>query len=251
MPGIEIWEDNRSVCSEDDLLLQLFGKPLTRQIRVLYIVGAHKFQERDLFNRMFPFLEHILLFEPQPELKMILEQIAHTDSRIQVFPLAMSDTNGSADFYITNNEAASSSLLPLGKHRNIFPQVHVTETIRVQTRKLESVINEHQLVWPEMLFLDVQGAEYRILSSLSPALLSSILVIYTEASKEDVYVGAKTLDDLKMLLSSDFVCLGFAPLTSHTPTHGNALFVNKKNIRQLSVGRIERMKRKLSKYLKP
>ena len=59
---------------------------------------------------------------------------------------------------------------------------------------------------------------------------SKIYLIYTEASKEEVYVGAQPLDKIETLLASDYIFLGFAPLTNWTPTHGNALFINRRFI---------------------
>jgi tetratricopeptide (TPR) repeat protein len=81
-----------------------------------------------------------------------------------------------------------------------------------------------------MLFLDVQGAEYQILSSVSAGLLQQIRLIYTEASQEEVYQGGRNLDEIRSILAEDFTFLGFAPLTNACPTHGNALFVNRRDL---------------------
>ncbi len=89
------------------------------------------------------------------------------------------------------------------------------------------MISEYRLPLPDMLFLDVQGAESKVISSLSADLRSHLKLIYTEASREEVYVGSKPLEHIQSLLASDFIFLGFAPLTNETPTHGNALFANR------------------------
>jgi hypothetical protein len=85
----------------------------------------------------------------------------------------------------------------------------------------------HDLTPPDMLIIAAQGAEHQILSSLTPEVLKGLQVIYTQASAEEVYAGGKCLDDLKALLTPEFVFVDFAPLLPHTATHGNALFVNR------------------------
>jgi len=222
----ELWWSGREVFSEDDLLLELNGQPICRQIKVLYVVGAHLFQERTLLLKLFANIQKIYLFEPIPELFSGLKAKFQHDPMIEVFPFAVSDTNGHSEFYLTNNRA-SSSLLPLGKHKELFPHVSVEAAITVQTRTLESVMSQYDLPQPDMLFLDVQGAESRILSCLSASLRSHVKLIYTETSKEEIYVGSVPLEQIRSLLAPDFTFLGFAPLTNKTLTHGNALFANR------------------------
>ncbi len=222
--GLTLWRPGRRVISQDDLLRELEDRPITQEIKVIYIVGAHRFQERELLLRLFPKLEQVHLFEPLPKLFKTLEKETRGDPRIKVFPYAISDADGVAEFYVASGDSASSSLLRMGRHREIFPKVREVKTIAVQTRRLATVMAEHRLAPPDFLFLDVQGAEYRILSTLSPAARTAIKLIYTEASTEEVYTCAKNLDDLKHLLTPEYVFLGFAPLENGTPSHGNALF---------------------------
>lgn len=221
---LELWSKGQSVQTENDLILQLQGRPITREVETIYIIGAYQFEERDLVFNLFPNAKKIYLFEPILELFWALTLQTLGDPRVEVFPYALSDINGQAQFHVTNN-MASSSLLPLGKHLEIFPQVKAQSTITVPCLTVESVIEKHRLSPPDMLFIDVQGAEYKVLSTLSQSLRSRVRLIYTEASKEELYIGAKVLSDIQTLLSPDYLFLGFAPLVNETPTHGNALFV--------------------------
>jgi FkbM family methyltransferase len=216
--------------SEDDLLRRLASRRISQRLETLYFVGAHRYQERALINQIFPRLKRIYLFEPLPHLFSTLQETTASDPRIRVFPLALSNCDGTARFHVTTNDAASSSLLPLGTHRDIFPNVGVAGMIEVRTRTLESVAAEFKLPLPDLLILDVQGAEHQILSSLSEKALRSLRLIFTEASTEQVYVGARTLSDISSALAPRFAFLGFAPLTNHTPMHGNALFVRTKDL---------------------
>ncbi len=213
--------------SQHELLTSLANTPIARKIRVLCVGGAHRYQERHLFDHLLPNLEHIYLFEPIPELARQLKQIEMSDTRVRVFPFALSDHNGEQDFFITNNDGESSSLLRLGKHREIFPHVKEVQATRVQCRTLDHVIQNTGMLMPDLLLLDVQGAEHQILSSLSSDLKRHIQVLYVEASLEEVYQGARCLDDLVALLANDYELVSFAPLSKESPTHGNALFTNR------------------------
>ncbi|BCA54777.1 hypothetical protein W02_19170 [Nitrospira sp. KM1] len=214
--------------TQHDSFMSLYQTETAKQIRSLYVIGAHRFQERDLFDRLFPNLERIYLFEPIPQLAEYLRRFEKVDSRVKVFCCALSNENATRDFFLTNNDGESSSLLHLGKHKQIFPHVHEIRSIPVSCRTLESIIQEHGLSQPDMLLLDVQGAEFQILSSLSPDLKARVLALYVEASLEEVYAGAKCLDDLKEVLQADHDLVSFAPLGPDSPTHGNALFVNRR-----------------------
>lgn len=211
---------------EDALLLELRGRPLSKLVKTLYQVGAHHFQEKALLFEIFPNLTRVVLFEPLPALYSQLCEQEKNDPRIVVLPYAVSDQDGETQFHVASNDGASSSLLPFGKHQNHFPKVRTEEVITVQTRTLATTLTTHQLPAPDFLLLDVQGAEYQILSSLNAPLRRQLRMIYTEASTEEIYLGSKTLDRVKELLAEDFAFAGYCPLKAEVPCHGNALFIH-------------------------
>lgn len=222
-------KDNQimAVPSQHELLMTLHHTDVAQQIHTLYVVGAHRFQEQALYDQLFPNLKRIYLFEPIPELAEYLRRFEQRDARVKVFPYALSNDNGMRDFFLTNNDGESSSLLRLGKHKQIFPHVHETRTLKVPCRILDDLIQEEGLEEPDMLLLDVQGAEFHILSSLSSKLKRRLRALYVEASLEEVYAGARCLSDLQVVLQADHDLISFAPLGQDSPTHGNALFLNR------------------------
>jgi FkbM family methyltransferase len=224
---IDLAKSNPDQRSEDELLIALRGRPISRLIKTLYQVGAHRFQEKNLLFEVFPNLQRVVLFEPLPDLFELLRDQEKNDARVTVLPYAISDRDGETIFHVASNDGASSSLLPFARHHERFPGVQTTRQIPVQTRTLASAISQHSLPQPDCLLLDVQGAEYQIASSLGADLRQQLRLIYTEASTEEIYAGARTLGEMKSLLANDFSFAGFSPLTSDVPTHGNALFVNK------------------------
>ncbi len=222
---------------ETDLIQDLADKPIAERVRVLFVVGAHRYQERQLLERVFPRLEQVVLFEPHPQLFELLARQMAGDPTTTVLPYAIADFCGAAPFHVTDNDAASSSLLKMKRHRELFPHVHEVATIAVQVRTLGAAVAEHRLPRPDALCLDVQGAEYQVLSAIDSEILSSVSLIYTEASTEEVYAGARTLKDISDLLSEEFQLIGFAPLCQEVPGHGNALLVRRGRVRDAVVAR--------------
>jgi FkbM family methyltransferase len=213
-----------------ELLRLLRGRRLSTRLRVLCVIGAHRLDELPLINRVFPALRRIYVFEPLAGPLVVLQQLARVDSRIRVFPVAVSDRDGTAQFHVTSNDGESSSLLGFGSHSKLFPEVEVQRTIEVPTRRLDSVIAEHALEPPDMLLIDVQGAEYQVLKSLPRSLLATVRLIYSEVSTERVYESAGLLADVEALLASRFANLGYAPLRADVPVHGNAVFVARDDV---------------------
>ena len=216
--------DPRDPLHDTELLRHLRGRRLSADLNVLCVIGAHRLDELPLIDRVFPHLRHIYLFEPLPEPAKALRALATRDPRIKVFEAAISDCDGTAPFHVTSNDGESSSLLSFGTHGALFPDVHVQRTIEIPTRTLDSVLAEYGLEPPDLLIVDVQGAEFTVLSAMGPALLSRARLLYTEVSTEPVYQSAGLLPDVERLLSPHMVMLGFAPLRPTVPMHGNAVF---------------------------
>jgi FkbM family methyltransferase len=210
---------------DQELLKRLRGSALARGLRTLAIVGAHRYDEARQIDKLFPGLERIYLFEPLEAPLATLRERAARDPRIRVFPVAVSDVDGTARFNVASNDGESSSLLSFGSHQTLFPHVGVQQVVEVRTRRLEALLAEEQLPPPDVLIVDVQGAEYQVLASLGSTLRQQVRVIYTETSTEPVYAGSRLLPELEALLAPRFHKLGFAPLRPGVTVHGNALFV--------------------------
>jgi FkbM family methyltransferase len=229
-----------------DLLRQMRGSRLARSLRTLCLIGAHRFDEAGLVDKLFPSLERLYMFEPLEGPLAVLRERASADARITVFPVAVSEQDGVARFNVTDNDGESSSLLDLGRHRELFPHVGVARTIEVPTRRLDSALAEKGLPGPDLLMVDVQGAELQVLRSLSPSLMAGLRMIYTEVSHEPLYEGAGLMSDVERLLSPRFANLGYAPISLQVPVHGNALFVAHEDVdAAVDIDGRERLRRRL------
>ena len=74
---------------------------------------------------------------------------------------------------------------------------HFERTIDVSTRRLSTALSEQKAAFPDVLIVDVQGAEYRVLSSLGDQVLAGLRLIFAEVSTEAVYQGARPLGEVQ------------------------------------------------------
>lgn len=157
--------------------------------------------------------KEVLSFEPLPDAWDALGNRACSHPNWKVAPrMALSDTNGEADFYEAGN-SVSSSLLPMAEtHRAASPQSQPLGTIKVQTRRLDDVLPTLTENSPFYLKIDVQGAERLVLDGASQSLLSSIVGVQLEMSVATLYdnqASAAQLDEF--MTSLGFECWDVLP----------------------------------------
>jgi FkbM family methyltransferase len=97
-------------------------------------------------------------------------------NRLKQYPLQLfineliTDQDGKEyTFYISNNEGASSSILELEEHKEVWPEVNYSNSIKLKSKKLDTVISEHNINardYPSLV-MDAQGSELMILKGAS------------------------------------------------------------------------------------
>ncbi|MCG8526775.1 MAG: FkbM family methyltransferase [Opitutales bacterium] len=209
-----------------DPLLALCGWKLMDSIKKIWVVGSHVFSEKPMFDRLFPEIQTLNLFEPHPETYAACKVLHKSDSRVRIFPYALSSENGKRSFHKSSNEGLSSSLLNMKEHLKYSPEATFVDHVDVETRTWNGVRFSEKLEVPDFLLLDVQGSEFDILNSISKEDLLAIKIIYCEASTVEIYEGAKPLNELKSLLDETHQFIGFWPTEGFEGKHGNALFLN-------------------------
>ena len=222
------FNEDDPVASPDDLLEKMLQDNIFYDVKKLVFAGVHKFQEKNLIERLFPNLKKALLLEPIPEIAAELQRNLYYDQKYRVIEAALSDKTGTSSFNLTDNEAMSSSLLELGRHKTLFPYVHDAGKIQIKTVTLDKLLQNNGIEKSDALILDIQGAEYMVLASIQPEIAAQFDFIYSEVSLSEIYKNAGTLDDIKSLLADDFVFAAYAPNTNDVKEHGNALFINKR-----------------------
>lgn len=222
----------------EEILLEMvvysYGKNLDYTSSI-WVIGAHRFEEHGLLKYLFPHLKEIILIEANPEMANFLrENISDFEFdykgrniKITVIECAISNFNGYAPLYITNNDGASSSLLPMKDHTELYKDIKVCQKRVVRVGMLESFCDFNLVKPPDALFIDAEGSEFAILSSCSEKFLKEVQLIYTETSLSEMYEGSKTFLDLCKVLEETHSPVLYSPLDPEIPQHGNAVFLRK------------------------
>lgn len=147
--------------------------------------GANKGQFSLAFRALRPGA-HIIAFEPLPEAADTFEQVLPLDSRTHLRRVALSNSEGSATFYVADRTDSSSLLRPGTGQERAFG-VRGETTIEVPVRRLDACIDFAVLPRPILLKVDVQGGELGVFQGCDS--LGDVDYIYVELSFAELYEG--------------------------------------------------------------
>ncbi len=186
-------------------------------------VGAHEGQENHYYQQMG--VKNILFIEANPVVCQRLQAKIASYPNVKAVNYAISDQNGTINLHVTSNEQ-SSSILPLKQHQKIYPQIKETHQIQVESRKLDTLLQELKLNSSDynILNIDIQGAELLALKGATHW-LKYVDAINTEVNYEELYEGCVLIDELDEFLDQ----YGFHRVATKTPhpSWGDAFYVKK------------------------
>jgi FkbM family methyltransferase len=163
-------------------------------------VGANLGQEREIYA------EHdlaVLWVEPIPSVFARLQLNVAGLPRQHCVNALVSDEDGREfTFHVASNDGASSSILDLAEHRDIWPEVHYIDDMRLTSTTLPTLLSVERLQAEQydMLTLDTQGSELTILKGAAP-LLGYFRYIRTEVADFESYVGCAKRHELTAFLA--------------------------------------------------
>ncbi len=192
-------------------LLKFFSKddPIT-----IFDIGACEAEDSIRYSKLFPSAK-IFSFEPvASNFKKATENIrAYDVQQVELFKLALCDTNGMADFYLSSGHPESlentdewnygnksSSLLQPGKVKDVFNWLQFKEVTKVETKTLDTFCNEHSVTRIDYLHMDVQGAELLVLKG-AEKMLRQISSIWLEVEKIELYKDQPLEDEVNAFLT--------------------------------------------------
>lgn len=124
---------------------------------------------------------------------------------------------------IASNRGNSSSLLPLGNHARLHPDVTYVGSESMTTRILDEIV---QTEAPDaafnLLVVDVQGAELKVLHG-AMSVLSRLDAVYIEVSETPLYEGGCTIDDITGFLRGFGFAMKWMSITRYG--WGNAMYM--------------------------
>lgn len=129
---------------------------------------------------------NVCMFEPQPNKKPLLEALTHSLPGVTLRTALLSDVPGQqVDFHLA--ETGSSALSLMAK-----PDA---PTIRLGTQTLSSAVAGTSFAKPQMIKVDVQGAELKVLSG-GEDVLAAAQVVVLEVALLEQYVGGPLFADV-------------------------------------------------------
>ena len=158
-------------------------------------VGANTGQERDQYASHGL---NVLWIEPNPAVFEVLR------SNISGFPkqkacccLLASEHGAEYTFHISDNHGLSSSILDLAKHREIWPDTHFVNDIKITATTLCRLVDVERIDIRNFgaLVLDTQGSELLVLKGAVPV-LRDFQFVKTEVADFESYAGCCQLPEL-------------------------------------------------------
>lgn len=177
-------------------------------------IGANIGEEAPVYNELG--VQKVIWIEGNPDLMMRLE------NNIKPYPLQVAmnyligDEEGKeVNFHISNNASQSSSVLELGTHKVVHPEVHYVKDIPMTMHRIDVIFkNAGAFDSLDFLNIDLQGAELMALKGMGE-MLKQFKWCYLEVNKAHLYEGCPLIEDL------DIYLLGFGFKRVETSWAGN------------------------------
>lgn len=171
--------------------------------RVIFDVGAHLGDVASIYEELFP-QARIHCFEPTPHLCEHLRQRFGDSSRATLHQVALADVQGTVALHV-NPESATNSLYPFAEDaaNHLDPAVLAPgRVIEVASTTIDEVVAAQGVSYIDILKLDVQGSELRVLQGASRTLDGRrIGIIVVEIAWVSVYDGQVSPHDLLAFLA--------------------------------------------------
>lgn len=170
-----------------------------KHVRGVIHVGANSGQERDIYNN---YNIHVVWIEPIPEVfQKLVTNIHGYPNQLAYQYLVTGKDDLEHMFHVSNNDCASSSILELKLHKDIWPEVTHERTIILPGTTLASLVKRERININkyDALVLDTQGTELSVLKG-AISILDSFKFIKTEVADFESYKGCCQLKDIDEFL---------------------------------------------------
>jgi FkbM family methyltransferase len=180
---------------------------------IIFEIGACEGEDTIKLRQKFPASE-IYAFEALPKNveRMKSNYRSFQIDDIQIFELALSDKDSYADFYVSSGQPEgikltkswdygnkSSSLLPPKEHKKIHSWIKFDNKIRVHTQTVQSFCQSHNIDCIDFVYLDVQGAEIKVLQGAG-SMINKIKVVWLEVESIELYNHQPLKKDVEIFM---------------------------------------------------
>lgn len=215
-----------------NILSKFHIKPLG----VIYL-GAHKGEELNLYKKLN--VKNILLYEANKKLINYLKLKSAIfnflfNMNIKIINKVIYDKKSICKINITSN-SQSSSILDLGIHKELYPDIVKKEEVLVEGNTLDDEFsNFHNIDNYNFLNIDIQGAELLALLG-AQTILDKLDIIYTEINYDFVYKNCALVLDIDNLLKKyNFVRYYTSDVKNkkNISVWGDAIYLKKKLVQK-------------------
>ena len=124
---------------------------------------------------------------------------------------------------VANNQGQSSSILAMGRHSEVYPNVYYSEQQELISSRLDTLLErDFDSAKYNMLVIDIQGAELIALKG-AERVIRKFDALFLECSATPLYEGGCTLQELVVFLG--FYDFGLRWVDIDSDDSGNCLFV--------------------------
>lgn len=180
-----------------------------RKDDVVYDIGANiGLYSRFMVQRFGA--SHVYAFEPMENNRSLLAEnltIAGCASRVNIVPCAVGDEDGTCDFQIDDLTSNSGTLdaVTHGTASQSRAQYGLPPaTVRLRVARLDTLVETHELPKPDVIKMDVEGAEALALEGAK-----SVLLNYQPRLVIELHGAEVAQQVLKILWSVGYRCFGY------------------------------------------
>ncbi|MBT8426613.1 MAG: FkbM family methyltransferase, partial [Erythrobacter sp.] len=159
---------------------------------IFYDVGANAGYMSLVMAREFSNLQCVLAFEPLPRLaQAIAQSIDHNglEDRVDVFAVALGDRDDEVDLFLPRHAVQAS----------FVTREADASKVRVPVRKLDTLISEAKLAGPDIIKIDIEGAELQFFHGARQTLAEHKPVLIFECDGNARRFGHDIGDVIKFL----------------------------------------------------
>jgi FkbM family methyltransferase len=191
---------------------------------VILEIGAHTGSDTVKFSAMYPHGK-IYSFEPSPKVYPQLVENTKALKNVKCFQLALSDENGTSEFYMSSGDMPSSSSLRKPKEMAIYhPAISFDEKVLVQCSTLDAWCKQEKIEKVDFIWIDVQGHELSVFKG-GMEVLKTVKAIHAEVNLKELYEGVPLYPELREWLKIHGFEVAVEALDWEDA--GNVLFVRK------------------------
>jgi 2-O-methyltransferase len=167
---------------------------------VVVEAGAHQGTDTEEMSFMWPDAT-IHAFEPVPSLMESVQTRIGYRRNVRLYPMALGAMNGRMVLNLSSGASdASSSILAPKRVSEFHPTVKFEQSIDVPVVTLADWMNRERVSRIDLLWLDLQGAEFCVLEASEKA-LPHVSAVYCEVNLVELYDGLKLYPEFR-----DWLC---------------------------------------------